>query len=96
MVSLLLNLISDPFFQYKNLHIRFYLPNIENFESDPSAYMKRFVSDCFIISDPNASCEDVLKNVRDSVDQFVSNAEQFDDLTMLCLEYKGPKADGNI
>ena len=58
--------------------------------------MKRFVSDCFIISDPNASCEDVLKNVRDSVDQFVSNAEQFDDLTMLCLEYKGPKADGNI
>jgi len=62
----------------------------------PSAYMKRFVSDRFIISDSNASCEDVLKNVRDSVDQFVSNAEQFDDLTMLCLEYKGPKADGNI
>ena len=26
----------------------------------------------------------------DSVDGFVLDAEQFDDLTMLCLEYKGP------
>ena len=40
---------------------------------------------------PDASCEELLKNVRGSVDAFVSNAEQFDDLTMLCLEYKGPE-----
>ena len=35
---------------------------------------------------------DILKSVRKAVDSFVLNAEQFDDLTMLCLEYKGPKA----
>ena len=39
--------------------------------------------------DPAASPEDILKNVRKAVDGFVKDAEQFDDLTMLCLEYKG-------
>ena len=39
--------------------------------------------------DPAVSPEQVLKNVRSSVDAFVKEAEQFDDLTMLCLEYKG-------
>ena len=38
----------------------------------------------------NADPEETLKIVRNSVDAFVGNAEQFDDLTMLCLEYKGP------
>ena len=33
--------------------------------------------------------EQLLKNVRRAVDAFVKDAEQFDDLTMLCLEYKG-------
>ena len=32
---------------------------------------------------------EILRSVRGSVDGFVRNAEQFDDLTMLCLEYKG-------
>ena len=40
-------------------------------------------------TDPEASPKDVLKNVRHAVDEFVGDAEQFDDLTMLCLEYKG-------
>ena len=40
--------------------------------------------------DPNAAPQDILKNVRTSVDEFVKEAEQFDDLTMLCVEYKGP------
>ncbi len=31
----------------------------------------------------------ILETVRSSVDAFVKDAEQFDDLTMLCLEYKG-------
>ena len=47
---------------------------------------------------PDASPMDVLKNMRKAVDGFVLNAEQFDDLTMLCLEYKGPlnqQAKGN-
>lgn len=39
--------------------------------------------------DPSASPKQLLKNVRTAVDAFVQEAEQFDDLTMLCLEYKG-------
>ena len=42
-------------------------------------------------SKPDAAPADTLKNVRRAVDSFVMNAEQFDDLTMLCLEYKGPQ-----
>ena len=38
--------------------------------------------------DPEASPEVLLGNVRNAVDGFVKDAEQFDDLTMLCLEYK--------
>ena len=39
--------------------------------------------------DPEASPEQVLLNVREAVDGFVKDAEQFDDLTMMCLEYRG-------
>ena len=38
---------------------------------------------------PNAAPEQILRNVRLAVDHFVKDAEQFDDLTMLCMEYKG-------
>ena len=38
---------------------------------------------------PDAAPEELLRNVRGAVDRFVMDAEQFDDLTMLCLEYKG-------
>ena len=38
---------------------------------------------------PEASPEMILQNVRQAVDDFVREAEQFDDLTMLCLEYRG-------
>ena len=41
-------------------------------------------------TDPDAAPQEILKNVRASVDGFVKDAEQFDDLTMLCVEYKGP------
>ena len=44
---------------------------------------------------PEASPQDVLENMRHAVDGFVQDAEQFDDLTMLCLEYKGPEAKGS-
>ena len=37
----------------------------------------------------NANPEELLKNVRRAVDGFVQDAEQFDDLTMLGLEYRG-------
>ena len=42
-------------------------------------------------TDPDAPPEQVLKNVRGAVDGFVKDEEQFDDLTMLCLEYRGKK-----
>ena len=45
-------------------------------------------------ADTAARPEDVLKQVRGAVDGFVKDAEQFDDLTMLCLEYRGGAADG--
>ena len=42
-----------------------------------------------------SSCTDntpkeILQGVKSAVDSFVGDAEQFDDLTMMCLEYKGP------
>ncbi len=40
-------------------------------------------------TDHEAGPEQLLANVRKSVDDFVKEAEQFDDLTMLCLEYRG-------
>ena len=33
---------------------------------------------------------EILAGVKNAVDAFVGEAEQFDDLTMLCLSYKGP------
>ena len=39
--------------------------------------------------DPQAHVDTLLQNVRQSVDEFVKDAQQFDDLTMLCLEYRG-------
>ena len=41
-------------------------------------------------AEPCASPETLLDNVRSTVDGFSHSAEQFDDLTMLCLEYLGP------
>ncbi len=38
---------------------------------------------------PDASPEQIMKNVHAAVDRFVKDTEQFDDLTMLCIEYKG-------
>ncbi len=32
----------------------------------------------------------ILEKVTEAVDDFVQDAEQFDDLTMLCIEYRGP------
>ena len=38
--------------------------------------------------------EGILKNVRAAVDEFVGEAEQFDDLTMLCLDYNKRSGSG--
>ncbi len=39
--------------------------------------------------DSSLAPKEMLKQVRTEVDLFVEEAEQFDDLTMVCLEYKG-------
>ena len=39
---------------------------------------------------PEESPQMLLETMRSDVDTFVHGAEQFDDLTMLCLEYNGP------
>ncbi|MBR6228444.1 MAG: SpoIIE family protein phosphatase, partial [Eubacterium sp.] len=38
---------------------------------------------------PDASPKEVLGNVMDGINEFVAGAEQFDDITMLCLKYIG-------
>lgn len=38
---------------------------------------------------PEAGTRELLENVSQGVKDFVKNAEQFDDLTMMCLEYRG-------
>ena len=43
---------------------------------------------------PDAQPEEVLSNVMKGIDAFVAGAEQFDDITMLCLKYNGPAASG--
>ena len=43
---------------------------------------------------PDCRPEEMIRWVKNSVDTFVGDAEQFDDLTMLCLEYKGPEPTG--
>ena len=35
------------------------------------------------------SAEETLRTVREDVDRFVEEAPQFDDLTMMCITYKG-------
>ncbi len=43
-------------------------------------------------ADPQADPAQALNNVRRAVDRFVGDAEQFDDLTMMCMAYKGSNA----
>ena len=41
----------------------------------------------------DAAPRQILESVRAAADAFTRGAEPFDDLTMLCLEYKGPEKD---
>ncbi len=40
-------------------------------------------------TNPGAAPQDVLAAAHAAVDEFVGEAEQFDDLTMMCIEYRG-------
>ncbi len=41
--------------------------------------------------DPNADPEKLLSNVNDGINEFVKDAEQFDDITMMNFYYRGPE-----
>jgi sigma-B regulation protein RsbU (phosphoserine phosphatase) len=43
--------------------------------------------------DQAANPEMLLIHVREAIDDFVAEAPQFDDITMLAFEYLGPKED---
>jgi sigma-B regulation protein RsbU (phosphoserine phosphatase) len=36
------------------------------------------------------TAQEILDGIRKDVSKFVGKADQFDDLTMLCLRYNGP------
>ena len=38
---------------------------------------------------PTATPAQILKNVRNAVELYMQDVPQFDDMTMLCMEYKG-------
>ena len=40
------------------------------------------------------ACRNICGSVKKAIDDFVGDAPQFDDITMLCLYYAGPEADG--
>ena len=40
----------------------------------------------------DGSPEEIIRRVKSAVDAFAGDAEQFDDITMMCLEYRGPQA----
>ena len=40
-------------------------------------------------ADPDAGAEKVLENVKAAIDAFVDGAEQFDDITMMCVKHNG-------
>ena len=43
--------------------------------------------------DSESNPHQILKNVNDGISEFIGDAEQFDDTTMLSFHYKGPKKD---
>ena len=57
--------------------------------SDDSMYTTDRMTEALNGTAPDASPEEILDEVKKSVDEFVGDAPQFDDLTMLGLVYKG-------
>ena len=37
--------------------------------------------------------ETIIRTVRADIDEFKGDAEQFDDITMLCVSYRGPEGE---
>ena len=48
------------------------------------------MTDALNAQGPDATPSDLVSAVRKDLDKFVDGADQFDDITMLCVEYRGP------
>ena len=44
----------------------------------------------------NGTPHEILPMVKQDIDAFVGEADQFDDITMLCLEYKAKMETGEV
>ena len=60
----------------------------EAMDANEKLYSKERLVDMLNTS-PDASPKEAIDIVLDSVDNFVNGAEQFDDITMLCMKYNG-------
>ena len=47
-------------------------------------------------TDADAPSKQILENVHSALEDFVKGAERFDDLTMLCVEYKGKENQDSV
>ena len=46
--------------------------------------------------DTELSPEELIRRVYDAVNQFAGGADQFDDITMLCMKYYGKKEEKDV
>ena len=63
-----------------------------------NAEKEQFKTDRLVLAlnkDTTKGPQGLIEQVRADVDEFVKDAQQFDDLTMLCLEYRGPEGAKN-
>lgn len=56
--------------------------------------MERFIESLSRYSD--RSCQEIIKGIKSDLERFTEGTEQFDDITVLCLEYKGTKNDRTL
>ncbi len=61
---------------------------VEAADSERNLYGKQRMMKCLLDNQEKAPYE-ILKGLRSSLDEFVNKTEQFDDITMMCMEYKG-------
>ena len=43
--------------------------------------------------EPDTDPKTILRNVEEGISEFIGDAEQFDDTTMLAFRYKGPEGN---
>ena len=52
-------------------------------------FLTSFRDEVGLTNNSGAVPDELLKNVRESIDGFTGDAEQFDDITMLAFRYNG-------